>query len=83
MKEILNNALKHSKASKIDLSISFNKNLLELIIADNGQGFETEKVYAGNGMNTMRKRFESSNGKVVISSHNGKGTSVSLAIELL
>ncbi len=82
VKEILNNALKHSEASEVNMQVEFCNNKLKIQIADNGNGFEPTKTHKGNGMASMKKRIQESNGTLDIKSKNGTGTYTTLEIEL-
>jgi ligand-binding sensor domain-containing protein len=59
-KEILHNISKHSRASKVIIKVSaINKNL-ELMISDDGVGFDagnTSAGYTGNGLKNLSKRI--------------------------
>ena len=44
IQESLNNAIKHSNASQIDLNVTDNGDNIMVQISDNGDGFEMETV---------------------------------------
>ena len=72
VKEIVNNAIKHSKANMVKIFLSIHQNYLSLIISDNGSGFNRQSLpKTGNGLKNLIKRTESLNGKLVIDSENG------------
>jgi len=56
IQEAVNNAVKHSNASKILVEINTISNKTEVSILDNGIGFNSETIEAGNGLNSMKKR---------------------------
>jgi signal transduction histidine kinase len=71
VKELLNNALKHANAQKITVSINAkDKNILEIVVGDNGQGMNKENQF-GNGITNIKKRIELLGGKVDFAQHNG------------
>ncbi|MGA2463408.1 MAG: MASE3 domain-containing protein [Thermodesulfobacteriota bacterium] len=80
MQEALNNIAKHSKADLIRLSLIKTDGKIELIIEDNGMGFDLEGLISmesskrGFGLSSMRERTELSGGAFVIESTPGKGT---------
>jgi PAS domain S-box-containing protein len=80
--EALNNAAKHSRASRIGVFIQKNQDRIELAIEDNGVGFEMDHMrYAsaygrGLGLYSMRERAELSGGFLEIKSAPGKGTAI-------
>jgi signal transduction histidine kinase len=55
-KEGINNSIKHSKCKKISLEAKLNKDVLELILKDDGIGFLTENNSQGNGILNMKSR---------------------------
>lgn len=71
VKELLNNAVKHAKAQKITVGIKVaDKNILEIVVGDNGQGMNKENQF-GNGITNIKKRIESLDGKVNFAHHEG------------
>lgn len=67
IKEALNNAMKHSQASHLQIDIIAKENLLIIRISDNGVGINTDQLRRfGNGMNNMRRRMESIGGSFTI-----------------
>jgi signal transduction histidine kinase len=80
--EALNNIAKHSKADFVTLSLRKNSGPIELILQDNGQGFDVEKIFSrdtyrkGLGLSSMRERTELSGGSFMIESIQGKGTTI-------
>jgi signal transduction histidine kinase len=80
IQEALNNLAKHSRADLMDLSLQRRNAHLELVIRDNGQGFDPEKVLTrvgqgkGLGLSSMRERAELSGGSLEIESQIGSGT---------
>lgn len=82
IKEALNNILKHSKATSVQIDMLMHNNRLIIRIQDNGTGIDEERLRRfGNGLANMRKRMESVNGKFKIENEGG-GTRVSFTIPL-
>jgi len=74
VKETLNNTLKHSKASKVNINIETNHSL-HITIADNGMGIDQEKIRKfGNGLKNIDRRMKSIGGNYTISNHHGTET---------
>lgn len=73
LQEQLNNIIKHADASEIKISISKNSELLNLVIADNGKGFNITEKRKGIGITNITNRAELFNGQVNIDSSPGKG----------
>ena len=71
IKEALNNAMKHSQASQINIIISTSDQWLMIKVADNGVGIDADKLRRfGNGLSNMRRRMESIDGRFKIESDN-------------
>ena len=66
LKEAVNNVVKHSKANHCLISITQSNNEVQLIVYDDGVGFNTELRHAGNGLIGMRERLEFINGTLEI-----------------
>ena len=79
LQEGLNNVAKHSVAKTVLLSLRKTDQAIELVIQDNGQGFDLSKAQApdstthGLGLESMRERTELSGGSFQIESTVGKG----------
>jgi signal transduction histidine kinase len=77
VKEALNNILKHSKATEVNISLKREKEGLSLYIQDNGTGIDFEKLRRfGNGLINMKKRMEKM--QILFSIENNNGTLVTL-----
>ena len=81
--EAIHNAVKYSKASLIIIQITDNKDVVKLLIADNGEGFEIKSIrksLGGSGLKNMQARAELLNGSFKIQSKIGKGTTINVEI---
>jgi signal transduction histidine kinase len=82
IQESLNNIAKHSEAEYVTLSLVRTEGMLELIIEDNGLGFDFTAVQKredgkkGMGIAGMRERSELSGGAFYVQSLPGRGTTV-------
>jgi len=78
--ETFHNIGKHSQADSVQFSIACRKGILELIIKDDGKGFDVASALSresgarGLGLFSMKERTELSGGSFSISSKIGKGT---------
>jgi len=82
VQEVLNNALKHSKASEISISIKPVKgSKISLVVIDNGVGFDGEGLNEGLGMQNMKHRMDMAGIKGSISSEKGRGVIVELTFK--
>jgi signal transduction histidine kinase len=86
LQEAMNNAAKHSDATRIRLKLGKRDNRIEFSVADNGCGFDPEEkfsqsaVVSGFGLNSMRDRSVFCDGKFEIISGKGKGTTVHVSL---
>ncbi|MHB8135705.1 MAG: MASE1 domain-containing protein [Anaerolineaceae bacterium] len=82
VQESLTNVLLHAHASRVDVLLSQRKNILSVIIEDNGVGFIPENVATHNhlGLFGMRERVEMLGGKFSIESNIGKGTTIQVEV---
>ena len=78
VQEALNNVVKHAKATQVIVSLKRNKSRLELIIKDNGVGFEREKRLSVKhvGLLSMREGIRSISGRLTIQTAPGQGTCI-------
>jgi len=83
IQESLNNVAKHSQASRVDISLALRDSSIELLIVDNGIGFD-QQVYKEQsfGLIGIKERALMMNGKARISSAPDKGTRVAVSIPL-
>jgi two-component sensor histidine kinase len=75
-KESLNNALKYSGAKNIQVSINSKNKVLQVMIKDDGKGFDNSIDSRGNGLKNIEQRAKEIKGTTAIESEMGKGTTV-------
>ena len=86
IQEALANVRKHAHAPNAWISFkTLEGNKLELVIRDDGHGFEPEAVAVepsrkSFGLASMRERVESLGGELKLDSHPGEGTRVTVSI---
>jgi len=81
-KEIVNNAVKHSKCTLFKVIIKENaEGLIEFILSDNGIGINESEFSQGNGMQTLQARVRSLNCKLNIESNANEGTTFSFCFK--
>jgi signal transduction histidine kinase len=82
-KEALNNTLKYSKATEVKLDVRIKmRNVLQMTLRDNGEGFDIQTVKKGHGIDNMYVRAKRIKGRFYIDSKQGKGTIINLAFRL-
>ncbi len=72
--EALNNALKHGRATAVSVTLTQSANHVQLIVQDNGSGFDEANLRdsGGLGLTTMRERAALLGGVLTIESRSGK-----------
>ena len=82
--EALSNAQKHAGASRVDLTLSYIDDLVVMDVQDDGVGFDPTLTANGSeggfGLRAMRERVQQVDGKLLVESAPGEGTT--LAVEL-
>ncbi|WP_316785765.1 sensor histidine kinase [Pedobacter frigiditerrae] len=83
LQEIINNIIKHSKATRLEFNIYMISEKIFLKIQDNGVGFDIENVKmkkSGMGLNSIFKRVALINGEILITSSPTSGTLIAIDI---
>jgi PAS domain S-box-containing protein len=80
LQEALNNIIKHAGASMVQVQLLRNSRMILLRISDNGQGFVTEQVRKGLGLNNIRNRAALFGGKVTIKAAPGAGCTLKVSV---
>ncbi len=80
--ELVGNALKHSKASALSIGLNQFDELINIIIEDNGEGFELQQLKGidGTGLRNIETRVLDLHGQINIDSELGRGTAISIDI---
>ncbi len=77
--EALNNIAKHSKAHRVRITLSCEPGSARLLIADDGQGFDPDRVSSEHlGLSIMRERAAGIGAGLEIASRPGQGAQVRL-----
>jgi len=82
VKEALSNILRHASASEVGLKIAQPDGRLEIVITDDGQGFDRQRIRAGDGLKNLHERMRALSGTCCIESVPGQGTTVTLNVPL-
>ncbi len=80
--ELINNAVKHASATRIDVQLTVDEKLISLTVRDDGTGFDPKTVHYGAGFINMRNRISVYNGKINIYSELDQGSEITIEIEL-
>jgi signal transduction histidine kinase len=79
-KEALANALRHSGASRYEISIVTSSSAFALTVTDNGRGFGGDHSTHGLGLPSMGERARLLGGRCQVESVPGRGTRVTLTV---
>ena len=82
IQESLQNINKHAYASNVSVNFKKIENSLNVEIVDDGVGFGNGKVRDGIGLKNIKSRIKEIDGKLSFDSEKGKGTKISVSIEL-
>ncbi|MGE0543225.1 MAG: GAF domain-containing protein [Dehalococcoidia bacterium] len=75
--EAMHNAVKHARASRIDLILSNTSTSVSVEVRDDGVGFDPSQDFAGHlGLHSMRERMAVVGGTTIITSAPGQGASI-------
>jgi ligand-binding sensor domain-containing protein/signal transduction histidine kinase len=81
-KESINNVVRHSACSHVVIDFRVDRDLLILLIKDDGRGFDPAHDSDGHGLASMKGRAKETGGRIEINSRPGEGTSVTLEMPI-
>jgi two-component system, NarL family, sensor kinase len=84
VQELVNNAIKHSEASQVNVQVIIESDRLNLVVQDNGKGFDPAKTDTTQttGLSSIRSRVESLGGQMELISSPGRGTEVQVDLRI-
>lgn len=89
VQEASNNAIKHGKANKIVINLTYDEDVILLSIQDNGIGFKNDtymdtkaNMFSGYGLSMMKERVLLLSGDFNIESNENKGTKILVKVPL-
>lgn len=80
--ELVNNTIKHAKASQLLVQLIELDDELTLLIEDNGMGIATSMQGKGFGLELIHNEIAYYGGKLEITSNHGRGTSILITIPI-
>jgi signal transduction histidine kinase len=80
--EALNNALRHSGAKTVWVSLESYRNQLSMIVSDNGKGFDPNIISYGMGIKNMRERAKEIGASIDFQSSPGEGVTVEVIVPI-
>ena len=80
--ELVNNAIRHARATRIDIHLNMDKKTVYLSVVDDGCGFDLQTTPMGMGINNIRTRLSAFDGRIEIYSEPEKGTEVNVELDI-
>jgi PAS domain S-box-containing protein len=83
IQELVNNAIKHAKATELKIELNCKNNILDITVSDNGIGFDTASMLSasGSGLHSIKNRLDLFDGSMNIQSTDGSGTTVNIVFK--
>ncbi len=81
IQEAVNNAIKYADADSIIIDAKRVGDQIEIVVSDNGIGFDIATTEAGNGLLNMEKRIEDIQGIFTIKSKVSEGTTIRIILD--
>jgi signal transduction histidine kinase len=84
VQELINNVAKHAGAGKAEIRLNWEEDEFEVVVSDDGRGFDTSKLSGGLsadccfGLFSIRERLSYMGGALAVESSPGNGTRVSM-----
>jgi two-component system, NarL family, sensor histidine kinase UhpB len=84
VQEQLNNIIKYADATHIEIALYFNKeeSIANIILTDNGKGFDKNKLKTGLGFRNIQSRLQLYNGQMEIESTPGNGCTLAVNFQV-
>lgn len=82
IQEAINNAIKYSSSTQIDVTLESDATQLQVTVTDHGKGFIVENAIAGNGLRNMKERAAQLGGNLKIDGSSNQGTTITLVTEV-
>jgi signal transduction histidine kinase len=80
LQEALQNIDKYAQAKNVIINMRKVASDINVIITDDGIGFEKSKIKKGFGLNNMKDRIKTINGKITVRSAVGEGTTINVIV---
>jgi len=81
-KESINNVVKHSGGTEVDIEFRVAPSSLFLSVSDDGRGFDLSEESDGHGLVSMRERTREMGGTLDMTSHVGSGTTITMQVPM-
>lgn len=81
IQELVHNILKHSNANHAIIQLSYNDDLLNITVEDDGDGFRNNIAHTGIGLKSIKSRVQAMKGNMDIDSRPGEGTTIYIELQ--
>ncbi|WP_074406392.1 tetratricopeptide repeat-containing sensor histidine kinase [Aquimarina megaterium] len=84
IQELITNINKHAQATEVSINITIHEeiNVVNMMVEDNGNGFNTKKANSGVGLRSIKQRISDNSGLIKIDSNYGIGTIVCVELPI-
>ncbi len=84
IQELITNIIKHAEATETHISLTNHDDSLNIMVEDNGKGFNTNSIgkNQGMGLHSIEKRIEHLEGDMKIESQDNQGTTIIIDIPI-
>ena len=82
VKETLNNIVRHASATEVEFRMAVVNEVLEIVLEDDGKGFENAAGRDGHGLKNLAARLKKLGGSCIVESRAGSGTTVTIRLPL-
>ena len=79
LQELINNVIKHSEASEVDIQLFQNGQSLLMVVEDNGKGMDSQ-TNEGHGLLNIKNRLKTFQGKANFESELNQGTTITISL---
>lgn len=83
VQECVSNVMKHAQATELSVQLTRTSAVLNILVEDDGRGFDPAGSSGGLGMANIRERAAAYKGSVNVDSRPGRGTTVSIDVPLI
>jgi signal transduction histidine kinase len=80
VQEALTNVVKHANARHVSVVLTRKNGAVSVVIEDDGKGFDPNRPAEGIGLSGMRERVELLDGRLLVDSSPGAGTTLVLEL---
>jgi signal transduction histidine kinase len=78
--EAVQNAVKHADAGQIEVELATVGDRVELVVRDDGRGFEVADVLSTGGLANLRDRVDAVGGDLTVRTNEAGGTDVVVSV---